>query len=171
MPGKGMQRGAELDLTRFAVVPDHQPAVVVEPHLFGDPAKVPERTLQSGKPALLALVSEGPDIKPVRTAEPGDKQIDFDSVAVDQHPALAEIDLQLLAGRRLKANRRPRLRLRPASQRCHLTLDRPQAQFDTLLGQQRLAHNIGIAGMATKPLGQPILTGDDPSRLLPACRR
>ena len=47
-----MQPSIELDLTRFTVVPDHQPAVVVEQHLFGDAAKMPEGTLQTGKERL-----------------------------------------------------------------------------------------------------------------------
>ena len=59
-----MQSDIELDLAGLAVVPDHQPSIVVEQHLFGDAAEVAERTFQPGEPAFLALVAEGPDIQP-----------------------------------------------------------------------------------------------------------
>ena len=157
VPGKGMQPSIELDLTRFTVVPDHQSAVVVKQHLFGDAAKMPEGTLQPGKPALLALVAERPDIEPARVAKGGNKQVDLYGVAADRYPALAKINLQLLARRRLKTQRRPGLRFKLASQRGDRALDCPQAQRDALLGNQLLTHDIGIASMAAKPLGYPIL--------------
>jgi hypothetical protein len=97
VPGEGMQSDIELDLAGLAVVPDHQPSIVVEQHLFGDAAEVAERTFQPGEPAFLALVAEGPDIQPTRIAERGDEQVHLDALAADQRPALAEVDLQLLA--------------------------------------------------------------------------
>src|SRR5512132_2241287 len=49
VPGEGMQSDIELDLAGLAVVPDHQPSIVVEQHLFGDAAEVAERTFQPGR--------------------------------------------------------------------------------------------------------------------------
>jgi hypothetical protein len=40
--------------------------LLCEQHLFGNPAKVPEGALDTGKPTLLALVAKRPDIKPPR---------------------------------------------------------------------------------------------------------
>src|SRR5512133_743294 len=97
VPGEGMQSDIELDLAGLAVVPDHQPSIVVEQHLFGDAAEVAERTFQPGEPAFLALVAEGPDIQPTRIAERGDEQVHLDALVADRRPALAEVDLQLLA--------------------------------------------------------------------------
>src|SRR5512132_1859882 len=81
VPGEGMQSDIELDLAGLAVVPDHQPSIVVEQHLFGDAAEVAERTFQPGEPAFLALVAEGPDIQPTRIAERGDEQVHLDALA------------------------------------------------------------------------------------------
>jgi len=38
--------------------------LLCEQHLFGNPAKVPEGALDTGKPTLPALVVATPDIKP-----------------------------------------------------------------------------------------------------------
>lgn len=46
----------------------NQPMIVVEQHFFGDPAEVAESTLQSGKPAFLALIAKRPDIEATGTA-------------------------------------------------------------------------------------------------------
>ena len=93
MPGKGVQPCIELDLARGPIMPHDQTAVVVEQHFLGDPAKAVERALQPGKPAFLPLVAKGPDIDPPRITKRGDKQVDLDVRAADQHPAFAKIDL------------------------------------------------------------------------------
>jgi len=64
MLGKGVQPRIELDLSGRPVMTRYQPAIIVEQHLFGDPAKMAERALDTSKPALLALIAKGPDIKP-----------------------------------------------------------------------------------------------------------
>jgi hypothetical protein len=141
MLSEGVQPRIELDLTGQTVVPADPPAIIVEQHLFGDAAKVAKGALQPGKPALLPLVAEGPDIEPPRVAERGDKHVGLHRRAADQHPALAKIDLHLSARRRLKAQRRPRLRRQLAPQRHHLALDRPQADRDALLRGKLLTHH------------------------------
>src|SRR5262245_39249065 len=62
--GEGAQSRIELDLAGRPVVACHQSAIIVEQHLFGDPTKMTERALDTGKPALLALIAKRPDIKP-----------------------------------------------------------------------------------------------------------
>jgi len=111
MPGECQQSGIELNLPRRSIVPHHQPAVVVEQHFLGYPAKVTERTFQPRKPALLPFIAEGPDIQSPRVTQGGHEQIDPDVLATNQRPPLAEIDLQLTTRRRLKSDRRSCLRL------------------------------------------------------------
>jgi len=76
---------------------------------------VTESTLHTGKPTLLALVAKRPDIEPPRVAQRRDKQIHLDVLVADHCPALAKVDLQLLARRRLETNRRARRGLQFAS--------------------------------------------------------
>jgi hypothetical protein len=125
MLGKSVQPRIELDLAGRPIMTRHQPAVIVEQHLFGDPAEVAERALDTGKPALLALIAKRPNIEPPRVAERRHKQVHPHILVADRHPALAKVDLQLPAGWRLKANRRPRFRLQLAPQVTHLPLDGP----------------------------------------------
>src|SRR5439155_21858485 len=63
MLGKGLQPRIELDLAGRPVMTHHQPAVIVEQHLFGDPAKVAERALDTAKPALLAFIAQRPNLE------------------------------------------------------------------------------------------------------------
>lgn len=85
------------------------------------------------------------------------RQYDLHVLVADHCSALAEVDLQLLAGRRLKADRRPRFRLQFAPQVTHLALDRPQRQTDPLLAFELLTNHIGIAGMPAETLRHPLL--------------
>jgi hypothetical protein len=157
MLGKRVQAGIELDLAGLPVVTCDQPAIIVEQHLFGNSAKVLERAFDTGKPTLLALVAERLDIEPPRVAQRCHKQVHLYVLAADRHPALAKIDLQLLAGRRLKADRRARFRLQFATQVRYRPFDSPQGQADPFLALEFLANHIGIARMAAETLGYPIL--------------
>ena len=74
-----------------------------------------------------------------------------------------DVDLKLLAGRRLKPRRGSRLRCQRAPIWCH----RPLADEKALLGDQLLANDIRVATMALKPLPQPALL---PIKNLPARR-
>ena len=73
----------EFDLAGRPVVTRRQPAIIVEQHLVGDPAKMAERALDTGKPALLALVAERPDIEPPRVTQRGHNQAHLDVLVVD----------------------------------------------------------------------------------------
>jgi hypothetical protein len=157
MLGKGVQSGIELDLAGGPVVARDQPAIIVEQHLFGDPAEMTKCPLDTGKPTLLALVAERPHIEPPRVAQRRHKQVHLDVLTTDRHPALAKIDLQLLARRCLKSDRRSRFRLQGAPKVRYLPLDRPQAQPDPFLALELLANYIGIASMTAKTLRYPIL--------------
>jgi hypothetical protein len=108
MLSEGVQPGIELDFPGHPVVTRHQPAIIVEQHLLGNPAEVRECALDAGKPTLLALVAKWPNIEPPRVAQCRHKQVDLHFLVADRHLTLAEIDLQLLARRCLKANRRAR---------------------------------------------------------------
>jgi hypothetical protein len=157
MLGQGVQPGIELDLPGQPVVMRDEPAIIVEQHLFGNSAKVAESAFDTGKPTLLALVAKRLDIEPPRVAQRRYEQINLHIVVADHRPTLAKVDLQLLAGRRLEADRRARLCLQFASQVTHLALDRPQAQPDPLVPLELLANHIGVAGMPAETLRNPIL--------------
>jgi hypothetical protein len=171
MFGEGMQPSIELDLPGHSVVRRHQPAIIVEQHLFGNPAKVPEGALDTGKPTLLALVAKRPDIKPPRIAQCRYEQVHLHLLVADRHPTLAEIDLQLLARRRLKADGRARLRLQFATQMRYFPLDRPKAQSDRLLALELLPDDIGVAGMLAETLRHPFLEPSQRPRPTPSAIR
>ena len=111
MLGKGVQTCIELDLSGHSVMTRYQPAIIVEQHLFSDPAEVAKRAFDTGKPALLTLIAECPNIKAPRVAQRRHKQVHLHILIADRHPPLAKIDLQLPARQCLKANRCPRFRL------------------------------------------------------------
>jgi hypothetical protein len=81
----------------------------------------------------------------------------FDLHAADLDQALAEVDLQLSARRRLEPRRRQRLRLQRLAIGLHGTLQCSPADRHAFLGQQVLAHDIRIAAMPNEPLAQPNL--------------
>src|SRR6516225_2435425 len=157
MLGEGAQPRIELNLAGHSVMMRYQPAIIVEQHLFGNPAKVEERALDTGKPALLTLIAKRPNIKPPRVAQGRHKQVHLHILVADRHPALAKVDLQLPAGWCLKANRCPRFRLQLAPQVTHRPLYCPQGQPDPLLPLELLPNHIGVAGMPAKPLRHPLL--------------
>src|SRR3546814_10445403 len=65
----------------------------------------------------------------------------------DPHPRLAEVDLQLMARRRLEPNRRPRRRLQLATPTRNTALDMAKAHRDPMFGRQLLAHHVGVAAV------------------------
>jgi hypothetical protein len=75
----------------------------------------------------------------------------------DLDQALAEVDLQLSARRRLEPRRRQRLGLKGLAIGLHSTLQRSPADHHAQLGQQVLAHHVPIAAMPDQPLAQPTL--------------
>ena len=79
----------------------HQRPRVVEQHFLRDAAELGKRTLHSGKPTLLAFMAERPRLQAARIAQRRDKHERLDLDAGDVDEALAKINLQLLAGRRL----------------------------------------------------------------------
>src|SRR5271166_6012080 len=153
--GEGRQLVVEDDAARHRIMLNHQGPRIVEQHLLGHPAKLGEVALQADKPALLALIAERSHMQPPRIAERRDKQERLDLAAGDLDQALAKVDLELLARRRLKARRRPRLRRELPTIRLNRSLDRAQADDDALLGSQLLADHVRIAAMAGKALLKP----------------
>ena len=89
-------------------------------------------------------------------AERCDKQMDLHRNTADLHPAFTEVDLQLFAGLRLEPNCRTCRSNQLSPQRRNRAFHRTQTDTYTLLARQLLAHHIGIAGMATKTLAQPV---------------
>jgi hypothetical protein len=104
--------------------------------------------IDTGKPVLLPLDPEGTNMQPARMAEGRDEEEHLLLLVPDPDPALAEIDLQLLARSRLKPYRRPRFGTQSLSQMRHRPLHRAQAHYDILLRGELLAHDIGVARRA-----------------------
>jgi hypothetical protein len=72
-----------------------------------------------------------------------------DRLLADHHALLAEVDLHLLAGRRLEPDRRPRLGRKLPAQRCDRALDRAQAHLG--VGQRSAKQLIaGESGVGTE---------------------
>jgi hypothetical protein len=78
-------------------------------------------------------------------------------LAADLHSRLAEVDLQLSPRRRLEAHRRPSLRPQILATPRHRPLYRAQADDQTKLRSQVLAHHVGVPPVPKQPLGQPFL--------------
>jgi hypothetical protein len=111
--------------------------------------------IDTGKPVLLPLDPEGTNMQPARMAEGRDEEEHLLLLVPDPDPALAEIDLQLLARSRLKPYRRPRFGTQSLSQMRHRPLHRAQAHYDILLRGELLAHDIGVARRAAGTARQP----------------
>jgi hypothetical protein len=156
VPGKCMQPWMQHHLAAGRIMMQNQCLAIVEQNFPRHAAEGAERALQSVEPTVLPLMSIRPHMQPTRVAEGCDEEKDFDRNTIDLNPALAEVDLQLLARLRLEPHRRTCRGNQLPAQRCRRTLDRPQADDDALLGCQLLANYIGVAGMATKPLGEPV---------------
>src|SRR3546814_18058866 len=75
---------------------------VIQQHLDRDTTEQQESFLHPGEPVGLAFPQRRPDMDPSRVAERGDEQMDPQSLVPDPHPRLAEVDLQLMARRRLE---------------------------------------------------------------------
>jgi hypothetical protein len=145
----------------------NQRSSVIKQNLLGNSTKLGERTLQAGKPALLALVSERSYMQPPRKPKRRDKQEHLDLAAGDLDQALTKVDLKLLARRGLKPHRRSRLRRQLSPIRRNRTLDGAKTDDNTLLGKQLLANDVGVPAMAFKSLPQPRFL---PVEQLTACR-
>jgi hypothetical protein len=163
-----VQTRVEPNLARRRIVLLDQGAGIVEQHLLRHAAEVAERRLDPVEPGRLALVPERTDKTAPRIAQRRHEQVHPDALAADRNPRLAEIDLQLTAGRRLKSHRHPCLGHERLPQRRDCPLDRAQADHNALLARQVLANDIGIAAVPAKPLGEPVL---QPIQGLPTPRR
>jgi len=166
--GEGAQPHVEADLAgRRIMVIDQRPGAV-EQHFARHPAKVAKRPLNPLEPRRLPLVAKGLHKDPARIAQRRHKQIDAHALAADRDPGLAEIDLQLVARRCLKTQRRPRLGAQLPAQMRHRPLYRAQAYRKAVLALEILAHDVGIAAVPAKPRGQPI---GKPTKRLRTARR
>jgi hypothetical protein len=116
---EGVKPSIELDFPSQPVVTSDQPAIIVEQHLLCDPAEVMEGALNTSKPTFLALITKRPDVEPPRIAQRRHKQVHLHVLVADHCSALAEVDLQLLAGRCLKADRCSCFRFQFAPQMTH----------------------------------------------------
>ncbi|CCW18088.1 hypothetical protein EBBID32_24380 [Sphingobium indicum BiD32] len=70
---------------------------------------------------------------------------------------LAKIDLKLMPGTSLKANRRALLRLQLPPPGLNPKLDRSQPNYDPVLARQLLTHDVGVTAVPKEPLAKPVL--------------
>jgi hypothetical protein len=129
---------------------------IIQKNLACHPAESTEGTLHAVEPAVLPLMAIRADMQSPGIAERCDKQMDLYRNTADLHPAFTEVDLQLFAGLRLEPNCRTCRSNQLTPQRRNRAFHRTQTDTYTLLARQLLAHHIGIAGMATKTLAQPV---------------
>jgi len=97
------------------------------------------------------------DVGPPRVAQRGDEQEHPAPLALHRHPQLAEIHLQLVAGRRLEPHRRAGLGRQFAPQWRHRALHRAQAHSNAVLTLQVLPHHVRVATVAPEPIRQPAI--------------
>ena len=116
-----------------------------------------EGPFQPTHPGRLAFMTERRNEVAPRTAQRRHEQMHVHDLLADQNPGGAEVDLQLPARRRLEADRRPGLGGQFTTQSDHRAFHRAQGHPDAMLRRQFLANHVGIAAMATEPLGQPNL--------------
>jgi hypothetical protein len=146
----------------------HQGPGIVEQHLLGHAAEMPERRLDPVEPGRLPLVAERLDEGAPRIPERRHEEVDPNPLSPDRYPRLAEIDLQLPARRRLEAQRRPRLGHELPPVGPDRPLHRAQADGDPVLALEVLAHDVSIAAVPVEPLPQP---GLEPVQLARPPRR
>ena len=157
----------ELHRSTEGIVAHHERARVVHQHLLRHAAKGCECALEAAEPVLLLLGPERPHMQPPRVPERRHEHERLDPGATDLDQTLAEVDLQLSAGRRFEPRRRQSFRFERLPVRLHRPLQSPPAHRQPLLGQQILAHHVGVAAMPHEPLAQPVLV---PVKLLRALR-
>src|SRR5579883_680053 len=157
MASEGEELAVEGDGAGLRVVVRHERSSVIEQDLRGNPAKVPERCLDTRHPAALSLVQERRDEAAARVPEGRHEQIHLRTLIADRDAHLAEVDLQLLAGRSLKTHRRlgDRRELAPVAR--HRSFHGAQAHLDPVLAPELLAHDIRIASVLQKSITEPAL--------------
>jgi hypothetical protein len=130
---------------------------IVEQHFGRNPAKAPKGAFHTLEPVRLAFPQRGTDMQPARVAQGGHKQVHPHPLATDPHPRVAEVDLHLMARRRLKPHGCAHLRLQLAAPALHPQLHRAQPDDDPVLARQFLADHVGIAAMPEEALPQPVV--------------
>src|SRR5947208_1578135 len=88
------------------IAPEDQRASIVDEHCLRDAAEVQERAREALAPVVVSLAQERPHVDPPRIPEHGDEEVDAHLATADEDASLAEVDLELMARRRLEANRR-----------------------------------------------------------------
>ena len=99
------------------------------------------------EPVRLALPLRGSDMHPARIAKRPDKHMDPHTFTADPDPSVAEVDLHLMTGSRLEADRRPLLRIQFPAPMPHPALYRPQADNDSMLIRQFLTNDVSVTLM------------------------
>lgn len=103
---EGQKTMMEHHFPRRCVVVLHQRLGVVRQHRLRDTPDLHESALQSLEPVALPFPGEHPHVHPTRTTERRHEQPYLRLLPTDPDLALAEINLQLIARRRLKSGRR-----------------------------------------------------------------
>jgi hypothetical protein len=135
---------------------------VIGQDLLRHAAERPECALHPLEPAGLALVPERAHVHAARVAERSDEQVSPDHLPADHHPLLAEVDLHLLAGRRLKPDRRASAASsRRSGATARSTVRRLTAipcsasnscRTHTENGMLRLLHDLGVSWQKARPI-------------------
>ncbi len=165
VPCEGMELGVQHHLAAGRIVAQDQRTGVVEQHLRRDTAEGRKGALHSGEPVLLALAQKGPHMEAPRVAERRHEERHQPQDALDLHPTLAEVDLQLLTRPRLETHRRPCLGAQLLAQMRHRPLHRAQAHLDALLGRRapggprRHCRHDGETAPRARPPARPAPSG------------
>ena len=96
-------------------------------------------------------------MQPARVAQRCHKQVHPHPLATDPHPRVAEVDLHLMAGGRLKPHGCAHLCFQLPAPAVHPQLDRAQPDDDPKFTRQLLAHHVRVAAMPEEALPQPFV--------------
>ena len=91
-----------------------------------------------------------------RVAQRGNEQVHLQRLFGHWHTHGAEVDLQLIPGWSLVADRRDALRHDFASQVCHCALDGAQTDMDAVFAHKLLAHDIAVAAVLAELDREPL---------------
>jgi hypothetical protein len=120
----------------LGITVEHQRFRVVDQHRLRDAAEVTERPGESLAPVVVALTQKGLNVFAPRIAEHGDEQHHARALLSDPNPLLAEVDLELVARRRLKSNGRDLGGPLRVAMRTDDALNGPRMDLDAALGEQ-----------------------------------
>jgi hypothetical protein len=120
----------------LGVALEHERLGIVDEHGLRDATEVTKRIGQALSPVVVTLAEKCLHVLAPRVTKHGDEQHHARALLAEPHPFFAEIDLQLMARRRLESHGRDLGGTLGLAVRLHDALHRPRMHRDALLSEQ-----------------------------------